>query len=196
MDWTGIKISTAPAIEPVTVTELKTYMRLDGSAYDAMLSGYITAAREAVEKHTGRTFISTVYELYMDSFPAYGGCIELIRPPVQSIASIHYNQASDGVLTLLAPSKYMTDVVSQRPRIQPAYGESWPSARDMINAVKVTYTGGYGASAAAVPETLKICIKALASDLFEHPESNVEVTLNESNAYKFMLNAYTIQGVA
>lgn len=195
MDWAGIKVLSAPAIEPVTIEELKTYMRLDTFIYDTMLSGYITACREAIERHTGRTFITTTYEMCLDGFPANNGAIELIRPPVQSISSIYYNQASDGVLTLLDPSKYIVDLVSLFPRIEPAFGESWPATRKMFNAVKITYVAGYGSTAESVPETIKICIKALASDLFEHPESNVEVSLNENNSYKFMLNSYSIPGV-
>jgi len=195
MDWTGIKIFTAPTIEPVTLAELKTYMRMDSTAYDTMLTSYITACREAVERHTGRTFISTTYELYLDEFPSDNGYIELIYPPVQSVSSIYYNQESDGVLTLLASTKYTTDLVSLYPRIEPAYDEDWPDTRAMVNAVKVTYVAGYGATAASVPETLKTCIKALASDLFEHPESNIEVNLAENKTYKFLLNSYAIPGV-
>ena len=196
MDWTGIKIYSEPAVEPVTVSELKTYARIDSATFDTMLGGYITACRQAIEKHTGRTLISTTYELYLDEFPAYNGESVLPYPPVQSISSIYYNQESDGVLTLLAASKYQTDLVSLYPRIIPAYDEDWPDTRDMMNAVKVTYVAGYGAAAANVPAPIKECIKAVATDLFEHPEANIEFVLQENKTYKFLLNSYSIPGVA
>ena len=197
MDWTGIKVSTAPTIEPVTVAELKAYMAMDSSvtAFDTMLAGFISACRDAIEKHSGRTFISTSFEMYLDSFPACG-FIELIHPPVQSVTSIYYNQESDGVLTLLASSKYLVDTVSLYPRIEPAYDESWPDTRAMINAVKVTYLAGYGATAAHVPQNIKSCIMAIAADLFEHRESNVEINLTENRTYRFLLNSFSIPGVA
>lgn len=192
MDWTGIKISAAPALEPVTVSELKTFLRLDTTDYDAMLGGYITACREAVEKHTRRTLISTTYELYFDNFPFV---IELIRPPVQSVTSIIYID-DDGVSQTLSSPLYRTDLVSLYPRITPAYGEVWPTTQAISNAVKVTYIAGYGSAAASVPAALKECIKSLCADLFEHPESNTEMNLQESKTYKFLLNAFTIPGVA
>jgi len=195
MDWTGIKVSSAPALEPVTVAELKTYMGLDTTAYDTMLTGFITACRDAIEKHSGRTFINTTFELYLDEFPLDNGCIELINPPVQSVSSIYYNQESDGVSTLLASSKYLLDSVSLYPRIQPAYGESWPATRDMLNAVKVTYIAGYGSAAANVPQNVKSCIMAIAADLFEHRESNIEINLTENKTYKFLLNSFSIPRV-
>lgn len=195
MDWTGIKVSTAPAIEPVTVSELKTHLRLDGTTYDTMLAGYISACRDAVEKHTGRTLINTVLELYYDEFPSNNGELILIRPPVQSVSSIIYVD-EDGVSQTLSSSLYRTDLVSLYPRITPAYDESWPDTQAVSNAVKITYTAGYGAAAANVPAALKECIKSLCADLFEHPESNVELNLQESRVYKFLLNAYTIPGIA
>lgn len=191
MDWTGIKVSTPPATEPVTVPELKTYMSLDGTAFDVMLSGFITACRDAIEKHSGRTFISTSYEMYFDRFP---GCIELMRPPVQSVTSIYYVNV-DGVETLLASSQYRVDTVSLYPRIEPVYGATWPVTRNVSNAVKVTYLAGYGATAASVPQNIKSCIMAVAADLFEHRESNVEINLTENKTYKFLLNSFTIPRV-
>jgi uncharacterized phiE125 gp8 family phage protein len=191
MGWTGIKISSAPTIEPVTVAELKTYMSLTGTAFDNMLTGLITACRDSIEKYSGRTFLTTTYELYFDRFPA---CFELVFPPIQSVTSIYYVN-SDGVDTLLTASNYRVDLVSLYPRIEPAYGVSWPSTREVSNAVKVTYDAGYGATAAHVPQNIKSCIMAIASDMFEHRESNLETVngvLIENKSYKFLLNSFSI----
>jgi uncharacterized phiE125 gp8 family phage protein len=65
MDWTGIKIKTAPAVEPVTVQEMREYLSLGGTEDDTLLTGLITAARAALEKMTGRTFITTTYQCIM-----------------------------------------------------------------------------------------------------------------------------------
>lgn len=192
MDWTGIITKTAPATEPVTVTELKDFLRLSGTSDDVLLGGLITAARAAVEKITGRTFITTVYQLYFDVFPL---CIELARPPVQSISSITYID-EDGVLQTLLSSEYVVDVASLYGRIVPAYDEEWPDTQGIINAVCVEYKAGYGDAAASVPAPLKEAIKMLASDIYEHPEANVELSLSENKSMSFLLDAYKIPGVA
>lgn len=191
MDWTGIKVSTPPAIEPVTIAELKTYMSLDSTAYDTMLTGFISACRDAIEKHSGRTFISTSYEMFFDGFPSV---IELLHPPVQSVTSIYYVNTA-GADTLLASNQYRVDLASLFPRIEPAYGVLWPSIRNISNSVKVTYLAGYGTTAVSVPQNIKSCIMAVAADLFEHRESNLEINLTENKTYKFLLNSFSIPRV-
>jgi len=193
MDWTGVTVSVEPTAEPVTVDDLKTYMRLDSSTYDDMLEGYIKACRQAVEKHTGLSLMPQTRQLFLDDFPDDDGNIELPYGPVRSVSSVTYLDA-DGDEQTLATSVYRTDLNNVYPRIGLDYEQEWPETRGVINSVTVTYTCGYAHG--RVPQPIKQCIKALASDLFEHPESNVELTLAENRTYKFLLNAYTVPGVA
>jgi len=195
MDWTGIVIKTPPAIEPVTVSELKDFLRLSGTDQDTMLAGFISAARAGVEIFTGRTLINAVYEFYFDSFPVSG--VALGRPPVQSVSSIYYINSS-GVDTLLASTEYRVDTASVYGRITPAYGKAWPVTQAVTNAVKVTCTCGYGTASANVPAPLKEAIKMIAADIYEHPEANIEVIsqLLENRTAKFLLGAYKIPVIA
>ena len=57
-----LQIRTEPAAEPVTLAELKTFMRIDGSEDDALIESLIVAARELCESYTGRALITQ--ELY------------------------------------------------------------------------------------------------------------------------------------
>ena len=129
--------------------------------------------------------------MYFDRFPS---CIELLNPPVQSVTSVYYVNSA-GVDTLLSADQYRVDLVSLYPRLEPAYGLSWPVTRNISNAVKVTYLAGYGATADKVPQNIKSCIMAIAADLFEHRESNVEINLTENKTYKFLLNSFSIPRV-
>lgn len=192
-DWTGIT-EAAPATEPVTLEELKTFCRIDGSTFDTMLTGYITACRQAVERLTGRNMINRAVTLYFDEFPAGFAPLYLPRPPVQSVTSITYIDP-DGTSTVMPGTDYRADLASVTARIAPALDAEWPSTAAVINAVAVVYVSGYGTTAASVPAALKECIKSLAADLFEHPEANAEMTLTENRTYKFLLNAYTNPGV-
>lgn len=193
MDWTGIKIKTAPAVEPVTVQEMREYLSLGGTEDDTLLTGLITAARAALEKMTGRTFITTTYQLYYDGFSFLP--VKLARPPVQSVSSITYVD-EDGVTQTLSSTLYTVDVSSLYGRISPAYGESWPVTRAQDNAVCIEFKAGYGDAAASVPEPLKIAIKMLAADVYEHREANVEIALTKNRSLDFLLAGYTIPGVA
>lgn len=193
MDWTGIKIKTASAVEPVTVQEMREYLSLGGTEDDTLLTGLITAARAALEKMTGRTFITTTYQLYYDGF--FLSSVKLARPPVQSVSSITYVD-DDGVTQTLPSSLYTVDISSLYGRISPAYGEIWPTTRAQDNAVCIEFKAGYGDAAASVPEPLKIAIKMLAADVYEHREANIEIALSKNRSLDFLLAGYTIPGVA
>ena len=59
-------VSIAPLLEPVTLDELKDFAHIDGSDEDTTIEGFITAARVASEKYTGRAFISQTITMKMD----------------------------------------------------------------------------------------------------------------------------------
>src|SRR5579864_9611532 len=48
------KVLTSPAIEPISVSDAKAYMRVDYSSDDAVIAGIITRARSHAETITGR----------------------------------------------------------------------------------------------------------------------------------------------
>jgi uncharacterized phiE125 gp8 family phage protein len=193
MDWTGISLKTAPAVEPVTAQEMREFLSLVGTEDDTLLAGLISAARVALEKYTGRTFITTVYQVYYDGFSFLP--IKLARPPVQSVVSITYVDV-DGVTQTLSSSLYIVDVASLFGRISPAYDEVWPITREQNNAVCIEIKTGYGDAAASVPAPIKVAIKMIVADVYEHREANVELALSENKSLKFLLSPYTIPGVA
>jgi uncharacterized phiE125 gp8 family phage protein len=53
----------------------------------------------------------------------------------------------------------------------PAFGKQFPATRDEINSVIVTYTAGYGATAADVPAPLKQWILLAIGDMYDQSRS-------------------------
>ena len=80
-------VSSDPSIEPVTVTELKTFARIDGDDEDTLLETFISDARKHVEDHLNRSLITQTITLLMDYWP--GETIELPRPPLIAITSVN-----------------------------------------------------------------------------------------------------------
>ena len=85
---------------------------------------------------------------------------------VDSVSYIDVNGVAQG----LGASQYKVDLVTEPARVVPAYGTTWPGARNEIAAVTVNYTCGYGA-ASAVPEAIKSWIKLQVGAMYENREA-------------------------
>lgn len=165
---------------------------------DPLLSGLITAARQAAEQITRRSLVTQSWKLMMDQFPRpamnigsanwYGpqwgtgpGPLSVTLPngttgyeiwlpfaPLQSVETLKYI-ATDGTLTTLSSALYKVDTVSEPGRITPAYGQTWPATRNEASAVEINFTAGYGL-AAAVPQAIKNWILMRVGSLYEFRE--------------------------
>ncbi len=183
MDCIGFKIATAPTVEPVSVVEIKNYLRLDESAYDAeLLPSLITGARQYIERITGRHLASQVVEARYASFDD-----PLILPttPVQSIVSISYKVAGVTATLDTAAVALIYELWDQGvfPKLVQVYGSTLPGADE--DTVLVDYNSG-----AATDKVGVAIVKALVADLFEHPEATVEVQATENKTIERAIEAY------
>jgi uncharacterized phiE125 gp8 family phage protein len=154
-------------MEPVTLEEVKLYLRIDGTDADPILNGLIQSAREYCETFQNRSYITQTWELVLDEFPWLP--LSLPKPPLQSVVSIKCVNES-GVETVWDPSNYVVDVYSEPGRIAMAQNGSWPSVNlQAINGVKIRFTSGYG-TATDVPESIKSAIKVYVAHRFENPD--------------------------
>ena len=169
--------TSAPAIEPVLRADAKTFCRLDSdlTADDTLFDLLISSARMDAESITGRSLISQAYKIVLDSFPSscemavpYGvqyslppNAIQLERGPVISVDSITYTSMGGSTQTMPSSDYTVTGISNQgdlRPpiaRIAPVFGKIWPIPLPQIGAVTVSYTAGYGATAASVPAGIR-----------------------------------------
>lgn len=164
----SIRITSQPSIEPVSRDEAKTHVRYEDSDCDDEIELLVQAARQQIEQWEWRSHITQTIELTLDLFPS--DVIYVPRPPLQSVTQIQYVD-SDGETQTLDAADYQVDTASEPGRIKPAYGEAWPSTRDQLAAVTVTYKAGYGDDAADVPERTKHAIKLLLGHLWRNREA-------------------------
>lgn len=139
---------TAPAAEPVSLALARLNCRVDTNDKDALFAVYIQSAREFVEGLTGKALITQTWLQKLDAFPAEG--IKLLKPPVQAITSVVYVDAA-GVQQTMASNAYVLDAAVSPGWLMPADGTTWPATDDVINAVEITFTAGYGADSTNIP---------------------------------------------
>ena len=185
------KLITAPSVEPLDATTLKTWCRIDGSDEDTLLTSlFIPAARQACENATGRALITQTWEVVLDGWPA-ASAIELPRAPVLAITSVKYID-TDGVEQTMDSADYALDSDSEPGWLLPAYDTDWPEARDTANAVRVRYTAGYGAAATDVPQALRMWIALHAAGAYQAREAVSERPLSINPALDGLLDPYRV----
>tara|TARA_R110000824_G_scaffold401762_1_gene615153 strand:+ start:5854 stop:6429 length:576 start_codon:yes stop_codon:yes gene_type:complete len=168
--------TSAPSVEPVTTTNQKDWMRVDGSDEDTLIGNLAAASRAYVEMSTNRQMITATWVYKFDTFPS--GDIVLPISPLQSVTSITYVDTA-GATQTWSNSLYTVDTASDVGRVRPIYDEDYPSSRGYAQDIVVTFVAGYGDASSDVPDTALTAIKLLASNWFENRESNAPVELKE-----------------
>ena len=165
----ALALYTAPAVEPLSVSDAAAHLRVDGTSDEQLIESLILAARRYCEGASGRSLVTQTWELQLDGWPC-GDAIRLPRPPLQSVTSVT-TYDSTGAAAVFAAANYLVDTRSQPGRLVLGYGKSWPSTvlRPAAGVV-VRYVAGYGL-AAAVPETYKQAMQLLVGHWYEHREA-------------------------
>lgn len=165
----SMKLITPPAIEPVSVAEVKLHARISHAVEDSILEKWVAAARIEAENYQRRAYLGQIWELGLDIFPAVP--IYLPRPPLMQLISIKcydyadeetvlYNEGYNPISTTEEGGEepdtngdFIIDTASEPGRICLAYGKSWPAITlRQINGLKIRYAAGYGLAADDVPE--------------------------------------------
>ena len=175
MDQYGLTLVTAPAEEPVSLAEAKAWLRLSHDADDAVVQGLVSAARLLAEREYDRQLVTATWRLTLPRFPCRE--IRLPRGPLQSITSVQYRDTT-GTLQTLSASYYEADAACDPGLVQPAYGRVWPSTREMVQAVRVTFVAGYG-SPQQVPQSIRNAIKMAVAWWYERRGDEAETVERE-----------------
>lgn len=136
-----IRVVTPPAAYPVTLTEAKSWVRIDAidTTHDATIDILIAMATKYAEHLTGRAYVERTLELSCDYFEHF---IELPWAPLLGVNSVSYTDINGNVQTVSA-SDYEVDTVSEPGRVRPVWGKAWPSIGYGFNPVRIQYRAGY-----------------------------------------------------
>ena len=163
----------APALEPVTLDEVKDHLRLSGTAEDVYLEALIKAARQEVEAWTGRAMISRAVTLDLAAWETVSP-IPLLFPPVASITSVT-GYSNDAVGTTVTSANYFLtgSRLAQAPNTA-----GWSSEAERAQlALRVVYSAGYGSTTETVPMGLRQAVMMYVADLYETRQSEVVGTI-------------------
>jgi hypothetical protein len=212
----SLRLIQPPAVEPITLDEAKVQARIDHDDDDALLEGFIGAAREWCEQFTSRVFITQTWRLTLDRFPVPGVMqpgsnhmvqpihlglapsmigplqpveIELRRSPVRSIDKLSYIGLG-GASVLLTDQQYIADLEAEPARVFPPASGSWPSTASRPAAVTIEFTAGYGDAPADVPKSIKFAILIYVAWLYENRGDTGDADVPQ--AVKALLRPYRL----
>lgn len=177
--------------EPITVAEAALHLRLDTSSpfvEERYVSTLITVARRYCEQYLQRSIGTQTRTLTLDAFPAGATPIVLPYPPVYSVQSVTYLDEAGALQSV-------TGIRLSEGRIEPAYGQTWPVARQVIGAVNIDYTAGYisGGSPDDFPLEIKQAMLLVIGDLYQNREAQfVGVSVAENKTVMALLTPYRL----
>lgn len=161
------EITVPPAEYPVTLAEVKTYMKITNTAEDDLITDLIIAATEAIEAYTGQYFVTRTVQGDFDSilqtqYERYP-FIKFRRAPLNTITSVQ----------VVIDSTYTDESYQLKKRnhgfTRILFDDFDSSLDDVPFPLRVVTTVGYG-DADDVPQDIKFAIMGYVN--FMHKNRN------------------------
>lgn len=163
------KVTTGPASEPISLSEVKNYLKVDSSTDDDLIGVMITAARQWVENHCA---LALLPQTVLQVWDGLNDDMFLARSPLRSMSAVTYLDVS-GTEQTLSASVYDVDGVGMPPRIYRKYGQTWPQTSQSMNAASAVFEVGYEA-ASAVPAAIKSAMMLTIADMYDNRTDRVK----------------------
>lgn len=166
----NLTLKNPPAIEPISITEAKEYLRLVDIdiSEDNYLNSIITAAREWCEGFQNRAYITQTWGMSLDYWPNKN-IIDIPKGNLQSVTSVKYKNSVGVEKTLTENTDYVYSIRGIIGRLSPAYSKVWPSFTPYpLDAIIIEFMCGYGDTADKIPEKVIQAMKLLISHWYEN----------------------------
>ena len=148
--------------EPVTLAEMKSYLRVEHDDEDALIAQLLAAARRACESATRRAFIAQTWRLTRERWPR-DGQIDVALAPLISVTAARIRSV-DGAETAIDPARFKV-VAGAAPGLILARRPLPAPAVDAM--VELDIAAGYGSEPSAVPGDLIEAVRRLAAQFYE-----------------------------
>jgi uncharacterized phiE125 gp8 family phage protein len=153
-----------PAIEPLTLAEAKSFLRVEHSADDDLIGSLIKAARAEVESATRRALITQGWRIVLDGWPV-SGCVISPISPLRAVTAARVRDA-EGEASDLNLSAFTLDTVSSPGVIAFDRGLATEPGQK-IASIEIEITAGYGETSGSVPEPLRQAMRLLIARYYE-----------------------------
>lgn len=183
-------IKTPAVVEPISLSEAKAWLKIeeDETIEDSLITSLITASREWVEKHCNVCLTTTTI---VEHYDCWHRLMYLQRNPI-AITSIKY--FADDAYSVLSSDVYSLDLYSSPARILIDYDYSLPVVDNVLNAIEIEYTSGFGESPSDVPAQIVQAIRLKLASMYTHREDGVPNYIDKYvTASMYLLRDYKME---
>lgn len=159
---------SGPAVEPLSLSEAKSHLRVDHDDEDTLIQSLVTSARLHVETLTGRVLITQSWRLVLDSWPRRN-ILSIPVGPVQAVDEVRVYEDEDIVLTIEA-ANYLVETAGVPARLAMRGHKSWPGPGRPLGGIEIDFTAGFGDGPEDVPASLRQAIRQLVGHWYAHRE--------------------------
>lgn len=184
------RLITPPAIEPVSVAELKEQLAITHADEDMRLVMLLVVARTVVERMTRRRLNTQTWRLTLDGL-GDGRVLRLPVPPVQTVTAVRVADAA-GVFSVFPASNYLLDLSEEPARL--VFTGDVPAPGRTVAGIEVDVVAGYGATADAVPAALRQAVMLLACRWYRHRGTEPDGTIPADVGA--IIESYRVVGLA
>jgi uncharacterized phiE125 gp8 family phage protein len=154
---------TPPSIEPLSLDEVKTFLRVEHSDDDPLITALITSARMHVEARAQAGLITQRWRMTFDCWPRHGRIT--VRPgPLRALDAARVYDGHGNAQTIDGQAfvpDFGASVLAFIPWAVPLPGR-------IAAGIELDVTIGFGDAASDVPEPLRQAIRLLVAHWYEN----------------------------
>jgi uncharacterized phiE125 gp8 family phage protein len=154
-----------PTVEPITLAEAKSFLRVAHGDDDGLITSLVAAARAHVETATRRALLAQTWRIVRDAWPAGGRIAVTPAPLIGVVAARIRDEHGEPHALDTAAFSFVAGAVPAELAFVPW---SLPSPGVDESGIEIDVELGHGASAAAVPPQLVHAVRLLTAHWYEH----------------------------
>ena len=151
------------ATEPWTVSDAKSFLRVEHDDDDALIAALIASARGQVEALTRRGLITQTWRLVLDHWPRDGRVAPRLAPLRAVTAARVYD--AEGNAVAIDVERFVVDGATNTIAAPPW---SLPTQGRDVAGIELDVTVGFGDSASDVPDVLRHAVRTLVAHWYDN----------------------------
>lgn len=163
-----LELVTDASVEPVTLSEMKDFMKVDLTDEEDMITSMIESARVSIEKYCGIGLITKTYDYYFDKAE---DVIKIPLPPLQSVTTFVYNNLSYTETEISSSNYKVFTFDNNKGEVVKLPSYTYVTAVPDYRPFRIRFVNGFGDTASDVPDILKLALKLTVAHWFENRQS-------------------------